>query len=572
MPSERPEPHSHTRDAGTYLEHGADDGSHGHSRARRPSRAIRWALALVLGFAGVEALVGWLSGSLALLADSVHMLTDGIALGLAFAAQLIARRRPSATHSFGYERAEPMAAFVNGLFYLALLGAIAVEAVQRLLAPTPIIAGLALPVAVLGLLINAVMLWLLHEDRDQINARAALLHVIGDFAGSLIAIVAITVAWTTGWTRIDPLLSLALCVLMLVSTWRVLRDSGRILMNAAPESIDVEAVAGSLQSVDGVRSVHDLHVWALGASATALAAHLRIDRIESWPQVLARAREALRTGFGIEHVTLQPEVLSDAGAQVAEARDADAERLRAERDAAIAHSIEVEQERDLSREMALRFEREFDGQRQVLARELHDELAQHATAIRTMASTFESRLSEREPSLAQLARLMVRNTDALFATVRTMTARLRPEPLEHGGLLEGLRTLVADWKLRKPGMRFELLLEPADDERFGLATQAIEGAAWRIAADAIENAVAHAGARTVIVSARRDSGALTLQVSDDGRGLPGEDAREGAGLRSMRVRAQACGGSLTVATGEAGGVEVLVRLPWPAAPAGGHAR
>ena len=470
MPSERPEPHSHARHAHAYLEHGADDGSPGHGRRRRPSGAIGWALVLVLGFAGVEALVGWLSGSLALLSDAVHMLTDGIALGLAFAAQLIARRRPTATHSFGYERAEPMAAFVNGLFYLVLLGAIAVEAVRRLFEPMPIVAGLALPVAVLGLLINAGMLWLLQRDRDQINTRAALLHVIGDFAGSLIAIVAITVAWTTGWTRIDPLLSLALCVLMLLSTWRVLRESARVLMNAAPDSIDVEAVARSLQSVDGVRSVHDLHVWALGGSAIALAAHVRIDRIELWPQALAQARDALRAGFGIGHVTLQPEVGADA-------------------DASDGHACE-----------------------------------------------------------------------------------LRPEPIERGGLPEALRTLMSDWQLRKPQTRFELLLEPADDERFGLATQAIEAAAWRLVADAIENAVAHAGARTVVVSARRAADALTLQVSDDGRGLPGEDAPEGAGLRTMRERAQACGGSLTVRAGEAGGVEVLVRLPWPAAPAEGVAR
>jgi len=560
MPSERTEPDHEHRHVPGFLDHGDDDGAHGHRRSRRPSGAIGWALVLVLGFAGVEALVGWLSGSLALVSDAVHMLTDGVALGLAFAAQLVARRRPSTTHSFGYERAETMAAFVNGLFYLALLGAIAVEAVHRLIEPRAIAAGLALPVAVLGLLINAGMLMLLHKDREQINTRAALLHVIGDFAGSVIAIVAITVAWGTGWTRIDPLLSLVLCLLMLASTWRILRESSHILMNAAPESVDVEAVARTLHAVQGVRSVHDLHVWALGGSAIALAAHVRIDRMDRWPQALAQAREALRTGFGIEHVTLQPEA-EPAGNAL--------ERMRAERDAAITHSIEAEQERDLAREMALRFEREFDGQRQVLARELNDELSQQATAIRGMASTFESRLAGREPSLAQLARLMVRSTDALFAAVRTITTRLRPEALEHGGLLEGLRTLVADWRLRKPEMRFELLIAPDDDERFGLGPPTIEAAAWRIAADAIENAVAHSGARTIVVSARREADALILQVSDDGRGMPAERAPEGEGLRAMRESAERCGGSVSVATGEAGGVEVLVRLPWTAAPGGG---
>lgn len=560
MPSERIEPDRERGHAPGFLDHGDDDGAHGHRRSRRPSGAIGWALVLVLGFAGVEALVGWLSGSLALVSDAVHMLTDGVALGLAFAAQLVARRRPSTTHSFGYERAETLAAFVNGLFYLALLGAIAVEAVHRLIEPRPIAAGLALPVAVLGLLINAGMLMMLHKDREHINTRAALLHVIGDFAGSLIAIVAISVAWGTGWTRIDPLLSLVLCLLMLVSTWRILRESSHILMNAAPESVDVEAVARTLHSVQGVRSVHDLHVWALGGSTVALAAHVRIDRMDRWPQALAQARKALRAEFGIEHVTLQPE---------AEPAGDSLERMRAERDAAIAHSIECEQERDLAREMALRFEREFDGQRRELARELNDELSQQATAIRGMASTFETRLAEREPSLAQLARLMVRSTEALFAAVRTITTRLRPEALEHGGLLEGLRTLVADWRLRKPEMRFELLIAPDDDERFGLGPAAIEAAAWRIAADAIENAVAHSGARTVVVSARREGDALTLQVSDDGRGLPGERAPEGEGLRAMRESAERCGGSVSVATGEAGGVEVLVRLPWATPPAPG---
>ncbi len=561
MSSNPSEPGRETAHSHGFLDHGHDDGQYGHHRVRRPSKAIGWALLIVVGFAGVEALVGWLSGSLALVSDAVHMGTDGIALALAWIAQLVARRRPTETHSFGFERVETLAAFVNGVFYLALLVAIAVEAVHRLIEPRAIEAAMALPVAVLGLLINAVMLWMLHGERDQINARAALLHVIGDFAGSVIAIVAITIAWATGWTRADPLLSLLLCVLMLATTWRVLRDSSRILMNAAPVSLDVQAAGRALLDIDGVRSVHDLHIWELGGGRTALAAHLRIERIEAWPEVLDRARKSLNERFGIDHLTIQPEVSAagDLRAEIA--------RLRAERDEAIAHSLELEEQRDASRDLALRFEREFDDQRRVLARDLHDDLAQHAMAIKTMAATFESRLAEREPSLAQLARLLMRNTEALFAAVRTITGRLRPEPLEHGGLLEGLRTLVADWRMRKPAIRFELLLDPAEDAAFGLATPEIEAVAWRTAADAIENAVAHAGARTVVVSARRGTSSLTLQVSDDGRGIAGGGTPEGAGLRAMRERAQACGGSLTVATGEAGGVEVLVRLPWPA-PAG----
>lgn len=313
MPPEGAERPDHAHHAHGLFAHQEGDGRYGHRRVRRPSAAIGWALVLVLGFAGVEALVGWLSGSLALVSDAVHMLTDGVALALAWIAQRVARRQPSVTHSFGFERAEPLAAFVNALFYLALLAAIAVEAVDRLMTPRAIDAAMAFPVAVVGLAINAVMLRMLHGERDQINARAALLHVIGDFAGSLIAIIAIGTAWATGWTRIDPLLSLLLCALMLATTLRVMRDSVRTLMNAAPLSVDVEAVGRALQAIDGVSSVHDLHVWELGAGTGALAAHIRLDRIELWPQVLAQARECLRGRFGIEHVTLQPEPADSGG-------------------------------------------------------------------------------------------------------------------------------------------------------------------------------------------------------------------------------------------------------------------
>ncbi len=295
--------------AHAFLGHARGDGAHEHRRTVRPAQTIGWALVLVLAFAGVEALVGWLSHSLALVSDAVHMLTDGVALGLAWIAQRIARRRPSPSHSFGYERVETLAAFVNGLFYCVLLGAIALEAVDRLANPLPIRADWALPVAVIGLVINIVMVWMLHADRDQLNVRAALLHVFGDLAGSVIAIVAITVAWLTGWLAVDPLLSLALCAIMLVSAFHILRDSSRVLMNAAPDSIDVGAAGRALLGVEGVRSVHDLHIWALGGEKTALAAHLGVEEMAQWPQVLERVRACMRDEFGIEHLTIQPEVI-----------------------------------------------------------------------------------------------------------------------------------------------------------------------------------------------------------------------------------------------------------------------
>ncbi len=244
------------------------------------------------------------------------------------------------------------------------------------------------------------------------------------------------------------------------------------------------------------------------------------------------------------------------------------ERAREERDRALRHALEVEQQRDLSHELALRFEREFEEHRRALAQALHDELGHHAMAIRTIASTLENRLVDREPSLAQLAGLMVRNAEALSASVRNLVRQVRPEPLEHGGLIEGLRSLLADWALRQPAIRFQLFVDPPDDISFGFALPEVEAAAWRIVAESVENAVEHAQAGTIVVSVRRGEQMLTLQVGDDGRGLARRRA-DGAGLQAMRERAAACGGSVSIANGESGGVEVLASLPWPGAGDGG---
>ena len=234
-----------------------------------------------------------------------------------------------------------------------------------------------------------------------------------------------------------------------------------------------------------------------------------------------------------------------------------------ERDAARSRVAEAEQQRDMSRELALRFEHELEQERRSLARDLHDDLGQHATALKTLAATLERRLAGTEPSLAQLAGLMIRSADALFAAIRAMINQVRPEALERGGLIYGLRALIDDWRLRQPERRFELMLEPADEARFGLGTPAIEAAAYRIAQEAITNAVRHAGGALVIVSARAGDGRLTIQISDDGRGIdPGRRAA-GLGLKSMEERVRAFSGTLKIGTGESGGTEVIAQLPWP---------
>lgn len=291
--------------------HGDHDPGHRHGRPDTGGSALGWSLLVVFGFGLIEIVVGFVSGSLALVSDGVHMLTDSLALAIAYGAKRLARRASGPTLSFGWGQVEPLAAFTNALFYLAVLGFIVYEALGRLVDPPPIDASLALPVAILGLLVNAGVWRILRGGRHQINTRAALLHVIGDFAGSLIAIVAIAWVHYTGWGLIDPLLSLAISALLLVSTVRLLRDSGRVLLNGVPVGLEPAQVGEALKSIDGVVGFHDLHLWSIGDGEPALAAHLRVSDMVRWPRILGQARAMLKDRFGIGHTTLQPESSCD---------------------------------------------------------------------------------------------------------------------------------------------------------------------------------------------------------------------------------------------------------------------
>ncbi|MDT3677295.1 MAG: cation diffusion facilitator family transporter [Burkholderiaceae bacterium] len=291
----------------------AHDHRHDHRRGAgaKPSAALAWSLAIVLGYALLEVVVGIISGSLALASDGVHMLTDAAALGLALGAQRFARREAGPRMSFGYGRAETLAALMNGLFYVGVLAFIVLEAFGRMRDTPPIDVRYALPVAVAGLLVNAGVWRLLHGERHELNTRSALLHVIGDFAGSVIAIVALVTVWLTGWTLIDPILTLAICALLLVATTRLLRDSVRVLMNAVPEGVDVDEVERSLLGTRGVHWVRDLHLWSLGDGSPAMSAHVAIDEMAEWPQILADIRAAMDERHGIRHLTLQPETTQE---------------------------------------------------------------------------------------------------------------------------------------------------------------------------------------------------------------------------------------------------------------------
>jgi cobalt-zinc-cadmium efflux system protein len=269
--------------------------------------ALGLAAALTLGFAGVEALGGWWTDSLALLSDAGHMLGDGTALLLAAFAGWMATRPPSGRHSYGFGRAEVFAAVVNAGALLAIAGAIAYEAVARLGQPREVQGGAAALIALAGLALNLWILRRIAPHRHDMNARAAALHVLGDTLGSVAASASGAVIVFTGWTPIDPLASLFICVLIAVSSLRLLREGVHALMEGVPLRLSAESVGMAMATHEDVASVHDLHIWTLSGSRVALSAHVVVRDLSRWDRTLHELQGLLHKRFGIEHVTLQPE-------------------------------------------------------------------------------------------------------------------------------------------------------------------------------------------------------------------------------------------------------------------------
>lgn len=270
-------------------------------------RLLWRAAAATLLFAVLEAAGGYWTGSLALVSDAGHMLTDAMALALGALAAQIAQRPPSARHSYGLGRAEIFAAAINACTMLAIAAAIAYEAAQRLKAPTEVQGVAAAAIAFAGLALNvAIVKWLMPHRHDM-NARAAALHVLGDLLGSIAAIASGAVIALTGWTPIDALASLLIGVLIAVSSLRLLHEAFHALMEGVPLRLSVEELGKQMAAVPGVDSVHDLHVWTLSGSRIALSAHVVVRDLSRWDRTLPELQSLLRERFGIEHVTLQPE-------------------------------------------------------------------------------------------------------------------------------------------------------------------------------------------------------------------------------------------------------------------------
>jgi cobalt-zinc-cadmium efflux system protein len=291
------------------MAHDHSHAGHAHHHGAGASQRVLWiALVLTLGFAAVEAIAGKLAGSLALLGDAGHMVSDGVALGLAAVAAWIARRPPSRIHSYGLGRTEVLAALANGVIMLLVVAGIVIEAIERFRTPQPVQGVTVVAVAFAGLVLNIAVALVLSRGDMNLNTRAALLHVMGDLLGSVAALVAGGVIALTGWTPIDPILSIFICALIVYSSVRLVREALHVIMEGVPPHLDLAEVGRAMAEADPlVRSVHDLHIWTLSGGTIALSAHLVVSDLGDWDRLLQAQQHMLRDRFGIDHVTLQPE-------------------------------------------------------------------------------------------------------------------------------------------------------------------------------------------------------------------------------------------------------------------------
>lgn len=295
----------------SHAGHDHGPGGHaGHDHAGHASeKRLLWAAALTGCFMLAEIAGGLISGSLALLADAGHMFVDFAGLALAFFAIRLSRRPADASKTFGYGRFQILVAYSNGLVLFGIAGLIILEALHRLDNPSPVLAGPMLAVAVGGLLVNIAAFFVLHGgDKEDLNMRGALLHVLGDLLGSVAAIAASLVILSTGWTPIDPILSVLVSVLILGNAYKLIRDSGHILLEGAPQGVAAPAVGAHLQaSVAGIVDVHHFHVWAITPKVRAATLHARIAEGTDPTETVRAVKRALAERFAIDHATVEIE-------------------------------------------------------------------------------------------------------------------------------------------------------------------------------------------------------------------------------------------------------------------------
>jgi cobalt-zinc-cadmium efflux system protein len=283
--------------------------SHSHSHTGGGSRTrLTWVLGLIIAYMVAEAVGGWLTGSLALLADAGHMLSDAAALGLSVFAMSMSRRPRTSKRTYGYHRLEILAALANGATLVAISILVLIEAFRRFGRPEVVDAPGMMGIAAGGLVVNLVALWILHQGRDEnLNMRGAWLHVLTDALGSVQAIAAGALIWGFGWQWADPVASVLIALLVVYSAWSLLKEATGVLMEGAPAHIDVDQVHEAMADVSGVLEVHDLHVWTITSGMESLSAHVVVEDHRFDCDVLSEIRAKLHERFGIHHITVQME-------------------------------------------------------------------------------------------------------------------------------------------------------------------------------------------------------------------------------------------------------------------------
>ncbi|WP_269515801.1 cation diffusion facilitator family transporter [Brevundimonas subvibrioides] len=301
--------HDHDHSGHTHGHAGHAHGGHGHAHGPVDTGDWRYGVGLIinLAFVACEFGAGLFSGSTALLADAGHNLSDVLGLAMAGGAAVLARRAAGSQLTYGFGKATILAALANALLLIFACGAIAFEAVQRLSEPAPVQSGVVMIVAGIGFVINlATALLFMRDQHSDLNARGAYLHMLSDAAVSIGVVIAGGVIMMTGWSILDPLVSIVIVAVILWGTWGLLKDSVGLAMDAAPASVDVAAVRSALAGLPGVTAVHDLHIWGMSTTRTALTAHLVHDRGDP-RALLLEAQTLARSRFGIGHTTLQLE-------------------------------------------------------------------------------------------------------------------------------------------------------------------------------------------------------------------------------------------------------------------------
>ena len=291
----------------------------GTAAGRHTGRLI-WALGLAAGFLVIEVIGGLWTGSLALLADAGHMLTDVGALSLSLLAVWFAGKPPTLAHTYGYFRMEILAALANGVVLFGVAGFILYEAYRRVWTPPEILAAPMLVIAIFGLAVNLIGIWLLRGGaRESLNLRGAYLEVLSDALGSIGVIVAAVIIQTTGFILADPIISAAIGLFILPRTWGLMRQAVHILMEGVPPHLDLGEIEPAMRAAPGVRAVHDLHVWTLTSGRHAMSGHVVVQDLAAGNQILRDLHELLHERFGIEHTTIQLE--SEPMVQIARRED-----------------------------------------------------------------------------------------------------------------------------------------------------------------------------------------------------------------------------------------------------------